>query len=73
MKRCKECTFFEHGFCKRYPRTVVFTGGDSPIKCIYPAMQEDDWCGEFRKFLIPQDFDVAAEIQEILKTHRGES
>jgi hypothetical protein len=69
MAICKNCGYFEQGFCKRYPRTVVFTGGDSPVKCIYPAMQEDDWCGEFRESMIPSKFDVLAEIQQTLKDH----
>lgn len=74
MKRCKECAFFEHGFCKRYPRTVVYLPEKffyecSPVKFIYPEVQEDDWCGEFREFLIPSEFDVASEIQRILKDH----
>lgn len=50
---CKSCRFWLQqerwpvmGYCRRYPPQFCFDGesGDQA----FPAMQDDQWCGEYR-------------------------
>ena len=48
---CQDCRFWErdqeykpYGCCKRFPPQGVDLG-----RSFFPAIQEDGWCGEFKK------------------------
>lgn len=52
---CKDCRFFEgslepedkHGWCVRYPPTVVMNH-NFDAEARWPKVHEEDWCGEWR-------------------------
>ncbi len=48
---CINCKFLEKKYqqCRRYPPTPVYSSGLGAIREWHPAMDEDDWCGEWTK------------------------
>lgn len=58
-QNCINCKFYEKhgklntGYCQRYPPTVVEAindpGDRSTTYSMFPTVQEDDWCGEYKE------------------------
>lgn len=48
---CKGCAFLDAQQCHRFPPQIVVgeteDGDEFPLS-LYPTMDDDDWCGEFR-------------------------
>ena len=60
IARCGDCWFFdnvndEYGYCRRWVPDVVdhgdrvFVGGVAGVRGVWPIVEDDEWCGEYRK------------------------
>lgn len=43
---CGTCRFFQDGFCRRYPPTIV--QGAFGAFTSWPDVDRDNWCGEWQ-------------------------
>lgn len=53
---CKTCKFYKDDSCKRYPPIICYEltydrYGETKISTYsdYPVVEEENWCGEYKK------------------------
>jgi hypothetical protein len=49
VARCRDCVFYDSSTsdCHRCPPSFVLLGDDK-VTTLFPRVEEDDWCGEFK-------------------------
>lgn len=51
MQRCATCRFHAGEDCRRHPPRVIVKRGK--IAACWPAVEPDEWCGEWRRAETP--------------------
>lgn len=74
LERCDKCKFWEkvsgceHGYCRRYPETVLFTD-EHGVRYEPNVTEGTEWCGEFKSVqeLPASDQPLTSDLKEAIR------